>query len=220
VALLDQVKQMQEQGMADQEISKQLAEQGNSSKDINDAINQSHIRSAIDQETPQPSENIPQAMQQQGLQPSSLDQEAPQPTQEQPQQTQEAPVQDYSQQPYQDYQTGYEQYQYPQYSGESASEIAEQVVDEKLSSIKKNLTEATEIKTEFETKFHILENRVKKIEDTIDKLESSILQRIGEYSKGILDIKAETRMMRESFSKTISKSARKSKTKRKSSKKK
>jgi len=222
MSLLDQVKQMQQQGLSDNQISQTLGEQGNNPKEINDALSQSKIKSAINQE-------IDTGMQQQGLQPSMLqtqmEQDSISPGQPPQEQTQQYPQEVMSGQDqqygYEQYpQQGYDQYSQQGYGLDSINEITEQIINSKISSLKKKISEASEMKSEFETKIDLIDKRLKKIEDTIDRLESSILQRIGEYSKGIMDIKAETSMIRQSFSKAIPSLVAKTKTKRKRKKKK
>lgn len=83
------------------------------------------------------------------------------------------------------------------------SEIATQVVDEKISSMKKKISEVSEIKSDVDTKMELLDKRLKRIEETMDKLESAIIQRVGDYAKGISEMKSELGMMQDSFSKAL-----------------
>lgn len=124
-----------------------------------------------------------------GMQPSLLQPQA------QDQSTPPIPApEQYSQQDYSQYNEQYPQYQ--QYSPQSLSsdtitEIAEQVVAEKLSSIRKDLEKVIDMKNTFEAKMEYIDERLKRIEKIIDRLEISILQKVGEYITNIEDIKKE-----------------------------
>lgn len=147
---------------------------------------------------------------------SKQEPEAPKPIQAQNPQEQETQYQDDYQYPQEQYQYPQEQsqqyqdyyqypqgqaqqyqdyYQYPQYSGslssDTISEISEQVVSEKLSMIRDRLEKIIDMKNTFETKTSMLDKRLKRIEEIIDKLQLSILQKIGEYASNIDDIKQE-----------------------------
>lgn len=195
MALVDEIKQMQQQGMSNDEIIRTFQEQGISPMEINEAFASSQIRAAIS------GENMPEGIGE-GMQPSiSQEPEVPQ---------EQYPV-------YDQYQ-GYSQA--PSYSSpEMMNEVASQVIEEKISSLRKKIAETTAIKSEIDTKLEIMEKRVKKIEEVIDKLESAILQKIGDYSKGITEIKSELGMMQESFSKVLPRAVEKVREKSSSKKK-
>jgi hypothetical protein len=55
-----------------------------------------------------------------------------------------------------------------------------------------------------QTKMENLSERVKKIENIIDKLQIAILEKIGSYGGNLESIKKEMSMMQDSFSKVIS----------------
>lgn len=111
-------------------------------------------------------------------------------------------------------QGGYSEEYYPQegygqdsYSGSSGTdtmiEIAEQVFAEKIRKIQKHVEELNEFKVLAETKLNSAVNRLKRIEETIDKLQMAILEKIGSYGRGLDNIKKEMSMMQDSFSKTL-----------------
>lgn len=105
------------------------------------------------------------------------------------------PQQEYPQQQY--------NYQYPSsplsISADTISEIAEQVVTEKLSSIREKLERNIDLKTLAETKFTQLDERLLRIEKIIDRLQLSILQKIGEQMTNTSDIKKELIETQKSF---------------------
>ena len=112
-------------------------------------------------------------------------------------------------------QPGYSEEYYPQegygedyesYGGggtDTMIEIAEQVFAEKMRKIQKQLEDLNEFKTLAETKLTSATNRLKRIEETIDKLQMAILEKVGSYGRGLDSIKKEMSMMQDSFSKTL-----------------
>ena len=111
-------------------------------------------------------------------------------------------------------QEGYNEEYYPQegygqdyYGGgggtDTMIEIAEQVFSEKIKKIQKQLEDLNEFKTLAETKLTYATNRLKRIEETIDKLQMAILEKVGSYGRGLDSIKKEMSMMQDSFSKTL-----------------
>ena len=70
MSVLEQITQMKNQGVPDDDIVKQLQEQGISPKAINDALNQAEIKKAVSNENPeernQEFEGLPAPSQQQG----------------------------------------------------------------------------------------------------------------------------------------------------------
>jgi len=129
---------------------------------------------------------------------------------------QESYEQDYGRYPDADYgeQTGYSEEYYPQegyeqeygsYGGgtDTMIEIAEQVFAEKMRKIQKQLEDLNEFKTLAETKLTNAISRLKRVEETIDKLQMAILEKVGSYGRGLDSIKKEMTMMQNSFSKTL-----------------
>jgi len=106
------------------------------------------------------------------------------------------PQQEYSQQQY-NYQ--YPSYPQPSISADTISEIAEQVVVEKLSSIREKLEKNIDLKTLAETKLAQLDERLLRIEKIIDRLQLSILQKIGEQMTNTSDLKKELVETQKSF---------------------
>jgi len=189
--LLESVKQMQQQGIPDASIVQSLKEQGFSPKDIDDALSQSKIKSAIYEQTGQDSViNNSQADMQQSMMTQEVQEQAPMPMQYQ---TYEQPQQEYS-------------YYQPQQSGvspETITDIAEQIVSEKISALKKNIGNISDFKSIADSKISNIDERLKKIEKTIENLQMSILNKVSGNLQSIEDIKSEMSMMQESFSKAI-----------------
>jgi hypothetical protein len=202
MGVLDTVVQMKRQGYPDDEIISQLRQQGLSPKEINDALNQSQIKSAVSRMD----EGAPMPPGQQG------DVYTPQPQEEAGQEMYPA---------YQQAQGGQQEY-YPQedyYSQDNQQgvavntdtivEISEQVFAEKTKKIQKSMDELNEFKTISQSRIENVLDRIKKIEAIIDQLQISILEKIGSYGSNIEGIKKEMSMMQDSFGKMVGKVAEK-----------
>ncbi len=204
MGILDQVIQMKTQGMSEEQIASSLVSQGISPRQVIDAINQSKIKNAVNKEM------------EEGMQPSIVNQGENVPIQQL--------EQNYSQQNYSDpyAQGGYNyppqgQEIYPQggYDPNSGGdsnlmiELAEQVFSEKAKGIQKQLDELNELKTLMQVKLDSLESSVKRIESIIDKLQMSVLDKVGSYGQNLESIKKEMNMMQETFAKTLPSLAKK-----------
>ena len=227
--LTNEVKQMQQQGQSDSEISATLKGRGLSDKDISTALSQAEIKQAVagpsdstlppapsTQSTPAPASAPAPASQQisppekNSMQPSMLDgpsQSAPRQAQQEqyeappaPQQAQqeqyESPQQQQQYDAYPAPQQGQPAQPYQSYAPSSSSsdvvtEISEQVVAEALGPLKRKLEKNIDLKSSFETKLSNLDDRLKSIEKIIDRLQLSILQKVGESMSNIDDIKTE-----------------------------
>ncbi len=196
--LLEEIKQMQNKGYDEAAIAQNLQEQGFNPREINEAMDQSRIKSAISADSYEQNgqeavmNNSPNEMQ-----PSITSQ----PEQMQEEQQVQQPA--YAEQ----YQQYYPQQEYyspqPAISPETISEIADQIISERISTIKKALNIITEFKSFTEAKVSNMDSRLKKIEATIDRLQLSIIGKIGDYGKSVQEIKEELSGMEEAFSKVI-----------------
>jgi len=196
MGVLDTVVQMKRQGYPDDEIISQLRQQGLSPKEINDALNQSQIKSAVSRMD----EGVP-----------TQGSDVYQPQEETGQEMYPA---------YQQAQGGQQEY-YPQedfYSqGQQGTavdtdtivEISEQVFAEKTKKMQKSMDELNEFKTLTQSRVENALDRIKKIEAIIDKLQISILEKIGSYGSNIEGIRKEMSMMQDSFGKMVGKVAEK-----------
>ena len=86
-------------------------------------------------------------------------------------------------------------------------EVAEQVFSEKTKALQKKIDDLVEFKTMAQSKLDDLSDRMKKIESIIDKIQSSILEKIGGYGYGLESIRKEMGMMQDSFGKMVNKLA-------------
>ena len=211
MSAIDEIKKMRLEGRSDQEIYQSLQQEGFPGNEIQEALAQTQIREAVIAPPQGPlilSDNLPAQEYQPQLQepiiPTPFAQEydssygSLQPSlMNQPEQYAETP----------EYQTEYpqeQQYdsqytQYPQISSDTITEIAEQTVAEKLSKIRNELEKVIDIKITTETKLSNLNERLQRIEKIIDNLQLSIMQKVGEYTENVADLKNEVIETQKSF---------------------
>jgi uncharacterized phage infection (PIP) family protein YhgE len=102
----------------------------------------------------------------------------------------------------------YNEYSSAQTSTDTIIEIADQIFSEKIKKIQKQVEDDSEINTLLQSKVENISERLKKIENLIDKLQLAILEKVGSYGQNLEGIKKEMSMMQDSFSKMISSSSR------------
>lgn len=193
---LDEIKKMRAQGLSQQEIANYLQQSGLSQIEIDNLISQVQIKEAVTAPSlapPTPSIqeiDIPQSQQEEILPSQPMPQEY--------QQTIQPSQETYSQETYPQ-QSYDQQYQYPQLSTDTITEIAEQVVSEKLAKMHDMLEKTIDFKTTAESKLSHLSERLQRIEKIIDTLQLSILQKVGEYTTDVSDLKKELVETQKSF---------------------
>jgi len=197
MAILSDIQQLQKEGRSDEEIISILQAKGISPREISEAIAQSKVKEAV-------VGNIPETMAPIPASPSP--QPEPYPRQEQysqqyessPQMEQPSPqAEQYQQYPQQE---AYPQYApQPQLSTDIIAEVADQIVSEKLAPIKTQLEKVLDLKSTVESKVEYLDERLKRIEKIIDRLQLSILQKVGDYLTNVEDIKKEIIEMQKTF---------------------
>ncbi|MBT6689970.1 hypothetical protein HN903_04645 [archaeon] len=201
MATLDRVVEMQQQNKTDIEITAQLQNEGIAPAEIDDAINQAQIKNAVSPPTQTPPQEMQPSItaqqpaapevyppQAQAPQPEALPQEPEpqqpqQPEQEQPQMQQPQQPQEYYQPTPQAYQD--QNYYEPQGSldSETISEIAEQVATEKLEDYKSKVGDIASFKNQMQNQVNDIDDRLKRIESSIQQLQNAILGKIGEYGE-------------------------------------
>ena len=194
MGVLEQIEDMKRQGISDEDIINSLQEQGISPRQINDALSQSEIKNAVSEEEFYPEVPTPQEESSDTYLPQTREiGESPASYQSYPQQTQ---YQEYSQEPY-----SQQDYSYQGSSTDNTIEIAEQVFQEKVKTLQKQLDKLNEFQTLAQTKIENVSERLKRIELSFDKLQLSILDRVGSYGRNIDSMKKEIEMVEDSFSK-------------------
>ncbi|MFZ1970776.1 MAG: hypothetical protein WAU65_01180 [Candidatus Nanoarchaeia archaeon] len=202
---LEQVTQMRREGKTDEEIISNLKNQRVSPKEINDALNHAQIKNAVsdirgdDGDIPMPQSPGDQQYPDQNY--SNYNQAAPQEQQsygDQDQVYNPQPQEYYPQQNYQSYGDAYSQT-----NTDTIVEVSEQVFDEKISNVMKKVDSMDEFKSLTQARLDHLDERLKRIEVVIDRLQSAILEKVGSYGNNLESIKKEMSMMQDSFSKTL-----------------
>jgi len=171
--LINRVIELQQQGYSDDQIASAMSEEGIPPNQIMDAINKSKIKAAV-------------------YQPEAAGYPVPdQYPQQMPMQQQAAGAQG----------------NYPEYvqgmSSETVTEIAEQIISEKLADITKSISKVTASKESMEKRLALTEEKIAKAESIIEELRSAIIRKIGEYGQNLEGIKNEMGMMQDSFSKAL-----------------
>ncbi len=214
MALLEKIMFLKQQGNSDAQIVDMLMEEGITPREINEAISQSQIKSAVATDS---------YAQEPGLQPSIMNPSESQMIAQQEAETQEniyaqeqMPVQQEAQ-AYPSYPgAGYDQYAYPQQAEqtgegyytppmdlETIHDIAKQEVEESMRKIKDELSSFSKFKTEIKFEMQDIESRLVKIEAVIQEVQSSIIRKMGDYGAAISGISKEIRATQESFSKVL-----------------
>ncbi|MCX8158940.1 MAG: hypothetical protein N3D20_01465 [Candidatus Pacearchaeota archaeon] len=204
MAILTDIEQMRKEGKSDEEIISILQSRGISPREISEAIVQSKVKEAVvgnipETLAPTPATPLPQ---QEAYVPQTQYETSQQPIEQSPQeqyppQPQYAPQEQYPQQYSPE---TYQQYApQPQLPTDIISEIAEQIITEKLSPIKTQLEKSIDFKTTAESKIEYLDERLKRIEKIIDRLQLSVLQKVGDYLTNVEDIKKELIEMQKTF---------------------
>jgi hypothetical protein len=224
MGVLDTILQMRNQGQTDQTIIRSLQEKGVPPKEIQDALNQAQIKNAVAGEQAPQTQEMQQSimdnskaqlpLEQPSIDPTLANEEyapeaqAPIPynpqTQEMPEYAPDPYAQDqYSQDYYGDQSGGVYSYVGGASDTSTLMEIAEQVFAEKIKKIQAALEDIAEFKTLTSSKITLFEDRLKRIETTLDQLQASILEKIGSYGQNLESIKKEMSMMQNSFGKVV-----------------
>lgn len=224
---LDEVSSMRHDGRTDEEILSSLKNRGLSEKEISSVMTQTRIKDAVsgyesmvEENAPAPS---PTGMQQSSasvkeygeMSPSLMSPDANgrrQQTSTQIQQpSEQSDDQNYqTEQPYAEAPQAYADYNYQQYptsgiGSDLIAEIADQVVTEKLSPLISGIDKMMDLRSAVESQLKYLDERLKRIEKIIDRLQLSLLQRVGEYVSNVEEIKQEMAETQKTFKSLIDK---------------
>ena len=190
MAALEKVLELQSQGMQDTEIIRKLRDEGISPQEINDSLNQLKIKNAVsqpgiaDSEMHEMEQSIMQETQPQEAQPQA-----------QPAYAEQYPSQDYA---YQD------QYTQPQAADtETISEIAEQVVSEKFKQFAEKTGDISSFKSNTQDRLAEIEAKIKRIENSLDKIQQAIIGKIGEYGENMSLVQRDLENMHNTMSKLM-----------------
>ncbi len=201
MATLDKVMEMQQKGLSDSDITTQLRNEGISPSEISDSLNQAKIKNAVSPSEimpPQPAESAPTAPE--GMQASIMSNQKQQPVAQQPVAQQPEiptapeiyPPQEQTNGPqqenyYQPTPQTYSQQDYYMPQGgmdtETISEIAEQVATEKINDYKKKTGDIITFKNTIQDRVDDIDDRLKRIEKNIDKLQQAVIGKVGELGE-------------------------------------
>ncbi len=182
---------MQRAGMTDAQVIQNLREQGYSEKDINDAINQATIKQNVEgMEIPVPHPGtVP------GMAPSVMTEQYG----EVPQYAEQG--QGYAEQ------SGAEGYEYPYpetyASNEAIEEIAESIIEEKWQDFRERVGDLKGWKERLEKDLQRAEERLEKVEDSINNIQRALLEKVEDYGKGIRGLGSDVRAIEKVLSQVL-----------------
>ena len=219
MTLTQRVSEMKKRGLSEQSIEEKLKEEGVSPLEINDAMNQSKIKEAVEGEGNFSRQGmVPSIM---GEEDSETDEEtyAPSPEPEESSNYQDYSSQEENAEPgddgleeeYSSLPEGGENSYSPGYamSSETMIEVAEQVFSEKIKKAEDELKKLKEFMTISAPAVEDLDERLKRIEKNFDKMQIAILERVGSFGKNIDSLKKEVEMVEDSFEKMNKEKVRK-----------
>jgi len=211
MALFEDVLKMYQTGMTDADIVQRLTRQGYSPLQISEAINQARVKQSVSGGAE--AGMTPSIMEEQVPTPSPYQPPVPSPTMPMPQQMPPAQMPSPRAQPQQQPEYYYP-YQYPTYEQQGApqqkmetediEEIAEEIVNEKWQEIKSKISDFIEWKTYADKRIIAVEDRLKRIESSFDRLQISLLGKVQEYGQNIRDLGSEMGSMQNAFGKVLS----------------
>jgi len=201
MGIIEDVKKMQQEGRSEQETVNALQSQGHGTAEIYDGIAQARIKDAVTASPPEQTLGAePRYASEGSMQPSLLGQQTVQEVHEEPPAQPSAAYDAYPQQ--------YQDYSYAAPSADAVTEIVEQIVAEKLANLKQTMEKVIDLRTAIDTRLEYLDERLKRIEKIIDRLQLSVLQKVGEYMTNVEDIKTELQETQKSFKSLLPESKR------------
>ena len=207
---IEEIKKMYGEGKTEEEIKNSLRQKGLSEIEVSSSISQAKIKEAVsgnaEDLSPPTSFQSNSAVADNNMYPSIMQPQEEQTEQSQNQETpneqyyepQSYPDQQSPQYDSQQYSSQYQPYQ-SSVSPETISEIAEQIASEKISPISTKIENLISSKTTSESKIQNIQERLERIEKIIDRLQLSIIQKVGDYMNDVSDLKKELIETQKSF---------------------
>jgi len=211
---VNEVLKMMQQSMSDVDIIRKLTDEGFSPVQISDALNQAKIKQEISPEGLTPSIMVQQPQ----LQPLKPLPPVPKPSVPVPRPTAVPPQAQPPAQPQMQKQTVEEQaypypYTYPSYptyqeapqkvDTEAIEEIAEEIVNEKWLEVKNKISDVIEWKVYAEKRLDTLDERLKRMELSMDRLQAALLSKVQEYGRDVKNLGAEMGSLENAFGKIL-----------------
>jgi DNA-binding transcriptional MerR regulator len=190
---IDQVRVLRQRGMSNDQIIPELERQGYNSSQIFDALNKLSMSEDSFGQGPKfnmPQQNFPPSPQASPPQTSYSQNSYPQtpPTQQDP----------YAPPPFEEIQQ-----QEAPIDKSDIEEVAEAIIDEKWQEIEEGLKVVIEWKEQTETKIEQIEQRIKEVANNLNNLQKSMLGKISDYDKNIMDVGTEMKAMEKIFQKIL-----------------
>jgi len=197
---LDSFLEMEKEGKTNPEIVMELQNKGFSPQEINDAVNQSKIKKEV---------TSPEGMQLSIMEePEQVQPPVPTPTKKKKMPfSMTAPAQaaqeyQYPQQAF-EYGSAQQPMQGPSADIETIEEISEEIVNEKMTELRDELENIKDFKQSVQSKIEDMDDRLKRIELNIDRLQASMIGKVQEYGQNIKDLGSEMRAVEGAFSNVL-----------------
>ncbi len=203
---VNDILKLSKQGYTDADIIRYLREEGYTPTEINDAMNQAKIKMELAETAgmesevyaPSPYESAETAEEE--MTPSIMSQ------QEQPEEAYYAPAQAAPAAVSAPESEGYP-YAYPSTyepaSTESMEELAEEIIREKWEEFTKKAGDIIEFKRYIESRIKSLDERIKRLERSFDKLQSATLGKMQEYGRDVKSLGTEIQALEGAFGKVV-----------------
>ncbi len=195
---LDSFLELEKEGKTNPEIVMELQNKGFSPQEVNDAVNQSKIKKAV---------TSPEGMQPSIMEePEQVQPPVPTPTKKKKMPfSMTAPAQAEYQYPQQTYEYGSAQQpmQGPSADIETIEEISEEIVNEKMTELRDELENIKDFKQSVQSKIDDMDDRLRRIELNIDRLQASMIGKVQEYGQNIKDLGSEMRAVEGAFSNVL-----------------
>lgn len=202
------VLKMQKEGKSDAEIVATLTERGLKPAQISEALNQARIKQAVEARAAEKAKATERAKvretEQRGLAPSILT------TKEGEVETPSAPIEEVgpevvtpreAEYPYEEY---VEAVPAEATDTEIIEEIAEEIISEKWEEAKAKISSLVEWKDYAESRLKNIDERMRRIESALDKMQAALLTETRKYGQTIKDLGTEMQSLEGAFSKILS----------------
>jgi len=215
MAALDRLAQLKNSGMQDSDIVTQLRNEGFSPVEINDALTQSQIKEAVsssdvsgqnypqEQNPPQGYEAPPYSDMNQSIADSQVQSEEILYPEQTEQAEQPAEGGEYYAEAPQTYYGEQQPAEYGESLTEIAEQIAEQVVLEKLNEFQEKTGDLSLFRQDVNDKIQDLNKRLTRIEDSIERLQNAVIQKIGDFGEDASSIHKDLEMLHSTTSKLM-----------------
>jgi len=92
----------------------------------------------------------------------------------------------------------------PKMETEAIEELAEEIVNEKWQEVKSKIGDVIEWKSYAERRINSIDERIKRMESSMDRLQAALLSKVNEYGRGVKDLGAEMNSLEGALGKILS----------------